>query len=71
MPLRPSEIIARDIGAEFTEYEAQGLRFTYHRKLNRVVLNDGSGSVYTSVLSKTDAKQAVVRYCKTGSFSND
>jgi hypothetical protein len=71
MPLRTSEIIARDIGTKFTEYQAQGLQFTYHRKSNRIVLDDGSGSVYTSVTSKIEAKQAVIRYCKYGSFSND
>jgi hypothetical protein len=71
MALRSSEITATDIGNEFTEYEAQGLKFTYHRRLNRLVLDDGSAGVYTTVKTKVEAKQAVLRYCTTGTFSID
>lgn len=71
MPLRASEIEAADIGTEFTEYVALGLKFTYHRRLSRLVLDDGSASTYTSVKNKVEAKQAVLSYCKYGTFSND
>jgi hypothetical protein len=71
MALKMSEIIARDISSEFTEYKALGLQFTYHRRLNRIVLDDGTGRVYSTAESKNEAKQAILRYCKNGTFSKD
>ena len=72
MKVRPSDLICHNVGRGYTEYVApNGLKFTYHIELNRVVLDDGSHSVYVMASDKVAAKRQIVHYLNHGQFDQD
>ena len=71
MKYKASDLTTKSIGRAFTTYTApNGTEFTFNADLKRIMLDDGSFTVYSSAENRIEAKQKAVNFLNTGHLDN-